>query len=416
MNQKQLTLLIVLGLILGGLGLYVSRRHANAYSTSSEGVGKKLLPDLDPNQIARITFTDSTNELNLVVTNDIWTVQERYGYPANFGQIGTFVRKMWDLKPVQTEQVGPSQLPTLDLAEPGKGPHSATRVEFKDKAGKSLATVLLGKQHKRKSGQESDDEGWPDGRYLLVADGPKNVALVSDALSEVETKPDRWIKKDFIKIQKIKAVAITQPVATNSWKLTRESENGPMSLADPQDGEQLDTAKATSAGNVLSYGNFNDVASPDAKPEETGLDKPVVAKIDTFDGFHYTIDIGKTNSADAYYVKVNVTGDFSQERTPGKDEKPADKEKLDKEFKDNLAKLGDKLKQEKSFENWTYLVSKWSVDPLLKTRKELLLEKKPEPEKKEQPAATTTSSTPAAGTNHEAETFSAEELLKPASQ
>ena len=38
----------------------------------------------------------------------------------------------------------------------------------------------------------------------------------------------------------------------------------------------------------------------------------------------------------------------------------------------------EKLKQEKTFEKWTYLVSKWTVDPLLKERKELLAEKKDE--------------------------------------
>src|SRR2546430_12704710 len=36
---------------------------------------------------------------------------------------------------------------------------------------------------------------------------------------------------------------------------------------------------------------------------------------------------------------------------------------LDKEFKERLAKLEEKLKQEKGFEKWTYLVSKWTVDP-----------------------------------------------------
>src|SRR5439155_21869465 len=80
--------------------------------------------------------------------------------------------------------------------------------------------------------------------------------------------------------------------------------------------------------------------------------------------------------------------------TPGKDEKPEDKEKLDKEFKDRLAKLEEKLKQEKGFEQWTYLVSKWTVDPLLKERKDLLAEKKEEPKKDEKPAAASATTPP----------------------
>jgi len=52
------------------------------------------------------------------------------------------------------------------------------------------------------------------------------------------------------------------------------------------------------------------------------------------------------------------------------------------------------LKQEKAFEKWTYLVSKWTVDPLLKERKDLLAEKKEEPKKEEKPAATNTTTQP----------------------
>jgi len=82
-------------------------------------------------------------------------------------------------------------------------------------------------------------------------------------------------------------------------------------------------------------------------------------------------------------MQVAVAGNFPNERTPGKDEKPEDKDKLDKEFKEKTKKLEDKLKTEKAFEKWTYVVSKWTVDPLLKERKDLLQEKKEEPKKEE---------------------------------
>ena len=113
------------------------------------------------------------------------------------------------------------------------------------------------------------------------------------------------------------------------------------------------------------------------------MDNPIVAKLDTFDGFSYAIKIGTKTNEDNYYVNASVSADLPKERTPGKDEKPEDKEKLDKEFKEKISKLDEKLKQEKAFEKWTYLVSKWTVDPLLKERKDLLAEKKEEPKKEE---------------------------------
>jgi hypothetical protein len=393
MNRKQLGILIVLGAVIGALALYISRRNAASYQSAGEGgAGKKLLPDFPLNDVARIRLKQGTNELNLVRQEDNWTVRERDGYPANFQEIGDFLRKVWDLKVVQTEQVGSSQYPKLELVEPEKasGTNSATLVEFKDKSDKTLRAVLLGKKHMRKSAAASPfggSDGWPDGRYVLVVNGPKDVAVVSDALAEVELKPDRWLSKDFFKVEKLKTISVTQPVATNSWKLTREIENGPLTLADAKPGEQLDTGKSSPAGNALSYPSFTDVASLQAKPEVTGLDHPIVANIETFDGFKYTIKVaGKTNE-DNYYLNMNVSGDLPKERTPGKDEKPEDKEKLDKEFKDRISKLEEKLKQEKSFEKWTYLISKWTVDPLLKERKDLLAEKKEEPKKDDKPAS-----------------------------
>ena len=114
-----------------------------------------------------------------------------------------------------------------------------------------------------------------------------------------------------------------------------------------------------------------------ASPEQTGLDKPTVVALETFDDFKYTVNVGaKTN--DNHALTVAVTATWPKERTPGKDEKPEDKEKLDKEFKDRQKKLGEKLAAEKKFEKWTYLVSGWTVDSLLKERAQLLVEKKEE--------------------------------------
>jgi hypothetical protein len=119
-----------------------------------------------------------------------------------------------------------------------------------------------------------------------------------------------------------------------------------------------------------------------AKPEQTGFDKPTTVSIETFDGFNYTLKVGaKTN--DNYFLNMNVAANFPKERAPGKDEKPEDKAKLDKEFADKLKKLEEKLKEEKAFEPWTYLVASWTVDPVLKERSQLLVEKKDETKKDE---------------------------------
>jgi len=135
----------------------------------------------------------------------------------------------------------------------------------------------------------------------------------------------------------------------------------------------------------LGSPSFSDV-STSTTPEK--IEKPTEATIETFENLTYTLKVGqKTN--DNYPLAMSVAAQLPKERTPGKDEKPADKDKLDKEFKEKQKKLEEKVAQEKSFEKWVYLVSSWTVDPLLKERSSLLVEKKEEPKKEDKAASVT---------------------------
>ncbi|HVV01683.1 MAG TPA: DUF4340 domain-containing protein [Verrucomicrobiae bacterium] len=384
MNRKQLVTLIVLVIILGGVGWFIHQRQQNANSLAGAGIGKKLLgKDFPVNDVAHIDLKQGTNEVNLDKTNDLWRVRQRADYPANFSQISDFLLKAKDLKVIQTEDVGPSQLSRLYLTATD-GSNSAEVVTFKDEKGKVINTLWLGKKHMRKSNQPSpefggmDDEGFPDGRYVRVGDaGP--VAVISEAFANIEPAPEQWLNKDFVKIDRPKTISVQFPTATNSWKLTRESESADWKLADAKAGEQLDSSKASSVESPLSSASFNDVATPD-KASEFGLSKPTVLTVSTFDGLTYTVNVGaKTN--DIYAMTLKVQSPAPKARVPGKDEKPADKARLDKEFADQQKQIADKAAQAKACENWVYLVSSWTLDPVLKNRSDLLAEKKEEPKK-----------------------------------
>src|SRR5438034_4442389 len=132
MNSKQLSILLVLGLVIGGLGLYLYKTQQASYKTSDQNLGKKVLGDFQINEVAQITIKNATNELNLVKADDVWKVRERFNYSANFSEISEFVRKASDLKMVRSFNVGPSQFARLELIRPEKatGTNSGTLVEF----------------------------------------------------------------------------------------------------------------------------------------------------------------------------------------------------------------------------------------------------------------------------------------------
>jgi hypothetical protein len=396
MNQKQFVILVILAVVIGGLGFYFYGKQKESYTTSSFQPGQKVIEKFPLNDVAHLRIKQSTNEVNLVRgENNVWTVQERYNYPANYSEIGDFLIKMQQLKPVQSVEVGASQYGRLDLLAPDKpSTNTAILVEFKDSKNSTLKSLLLGKKYSKESapGPLGGGGEFPVGRYVLVPENPPKVWLVNETFASIETKPEQWLSKDFFKVEKPKSVSVNYPAETNSWSLSRETENGEWKMADLKAGENFEASKASSLNYALSSPSFNDVANPNASPEQTGLAKATVAKIQTFDGFTYTINVGSKTNDDNYILKVAVQGQFAKERAPGKDEKPEDKQKLDKEFKDKIDKLQEKLKNEQKFEKWTYLVSKWTIDSVLKDRKDFFAEKKEEKkdEKKDKAGETAT--------------------------
>ena len=376
MNRKQFLLLLVLVVVIGAAGLVIHQRVQSSWQSSGQAIGRKLLPDLPVNDIAQITVKAGGSELNLARRDSVWCVRERSDYPADFSEISGLLLKFADLKVVQSEEVGASQLGRFELLPPGGGANTATQIEFKDQNGKTRNSVLLGKKHMNKSrggqfGGMGGDEGWPNGRYVMVGSGAKTIFMVSDPLEKVQPKPESWLNKDFIHIEKPRSIAVRFLEATNSWKLTRASETNDWLLADAKVDEKLDAAKASGASSPFSSASFNDVAVL------TGSNAPsaTTLTVETFDGFTYVAKIGASENG-SYPVNIIVSANLATERVAAKDEKAEDKAKLDKEFKERQAKIAEKLAGEKRFGHWVYQLPGYTVDPMLKPKKELLVEDK----------------------------------------
>jgi hypothetical protein len=377
MKGKHLALLLLLVALVGGASWYLQKSNVSSWSETGSGAGGKVV-NLPINDVARIVIKDADKAVNLVQKNDTWTVEERGDYPAAFDKVSELLRKVWDLKTVQDVKVGGSQLSRLELVEPAKDAKNAgTLLDFQDKDGKRLQALLLGKKYLRKS-TGGDMPGFPAGRYVMPIGDKAKVSLVSEALEDVVTKPEEWLNKDFFKIESPSAISVVGTTDAVKWKLTRENGVGDWKLADAKPDEQLDTAKVSSFANAFSNATFTDVLAPNVAPAETGLDKPSLITVETAEGFSYVMKVGKL-SGENYPLMLEVSGNFPKERTPGKDEKPEDKTKLDDEFKAKQKRLEEKLASEKKFEGRVYLVGKFSIDALLKDRAALLAEKKPEP-------------------------------------
>ncbi|HZI33746.1 MAG TPA: DUF4340 domain-containing protein, partial [Candidatus Binatia bacterium] len=319
-----------------------------------------------------------TNVLQLAKRNDLWRVAERSDYPADFSKISDLMLKLADLKVVQSEQIGPSQLGRFELLPPGPATNSGTLVEFKNDSGKTLDTLLLGKQHMQKSPANSQfggmgDGGWPDGRYVMVGTNSGSAAVISDPLEDVQPQPAQWLNKEFLSVQKPSSIEVNFPETTNSWKLTRASETNDWQLADAKAGETLDSTKISSVTSPFSSVRFDDVSPIKGNDSTNATDLTVT----TFDGFTYVARIGQ-KQGDNYPVTFQISAKLPTKRVAAKDEKPDEKAKLDKAFEAEKARLTEKLAKESKLTNWVYQLPAYSVEEILKPRHELLVEPKKE--------------------------------------
>lgn len=378
MNRKQLIILVVVGLLLGALALQFSKSRRDEFERREAGIGEKLLGDFPTTNLGGILIKTREGEVNLV-KQDVWVVKERANYPAAFGEISELVRKLWDLKPVQSQKIGQSQWGRLELLAPDAkdaGTNTATLVELLGKDGKAIRSVLLGKKQMRDSGGQFG--GYPVGRWVALPERKEDVFVVNEPFTQVEPKPESWLNKDFFKVEKLKAISLVSTNATNSWSLSRTNETADWVLADVREGENLDKNKLSSFNWAFSSPSFNDVLARDAEPVKGAFANPNVLKLETFEGFAYEVKVGTQPDSESFYLAVTASAELPKERTAPADEKPEDKEKAEKAWKEQQDKFKDKLKKEQALAPWVFKVAKWTVDSVLKDRSALMAEKKAE--------------------------------------
>lgn len=373
MNRKQFLILVIVLVVLGGAGLALIWQDVADYRASGARIGAKLLPDLKLADVAEIRLQDAKQQVTLKRAEKGWVVQERGGYPASFQDISDFLIKLVELKVTQSEQVGASLLPRVELAEPGSKEGAGTLIEMKDSAGKPLARLIMGKKVLKKDPMNplpAAKDGVPAGRYVLPPNAKDTVVVVSDPLNSVSASPGRWLSKDFFKADRIRTLAVGPEGAAPGWKITRAEEWGQWKFAG---GGNLNPGAAVGAVNKLGSLGFDDVAA-NAKADPT--DKPVVAVAETFDNLVYRVKAAKKKKGDEYLVSFTVTGEPPKGRAPEKGEKKEEKERRDKEFAESRKRLAERIAAEKALAKWTYVIGARELEPLLASRSDMTARKR----------------------------------------
>ncbi len=378
MNRKQFLWLMLVVLLLGGVSIALFWQDITLYRDSGAKIGARLMPELKISDVAKLRLQDADKEVTLALKDKVWRVEQRGGYPADFAEISGLILKLLDVKVVQTETVGASLHPRLNLLAPDKAAKdkgandkgakegTGTLMELSDASGKVLVSLVLGKVSLKKDPMNplpNAKDGVPAGRHVLVAGRGDSVAVVSDPLEKAVTAPGAWVAKDFFKADRIRTLQLAGE-GVSSWKIARDEEWGQWKFA--AGGGQLHPSAAVTATNALGSLAFSDVVIDD----KAGAGKAAVLTAETFDNLTYTVKLAPLANGD-FVLRYTVAGTPPKTRKPEAKEKPEDVAKLDKDFADNLQRLEARVMLEQARSQWAYVVPGKMAAPLLMKREQM---------------------------------------------
>jgi hypothetical protein len=375
MKPRTVIILWIIALALG-VSVYAVKKVSgdDIKTTTQRSAGQTLIADFPAKDVSSIHITAADLSVTLQKKDGNWIVVERDGFSANSTEITGFLRTLIDLKVTQGIEAGPSFASRFGMDEKSTDPtQRGVTTEFKDASGKSLATISFGK-NLDSTASSSPFGGGSVGRFVRNHADESGFYAVSELFPSLSADPKNWLSEEFIKIEKIQSISLTQPGSDkNEWELDRDSEEADFKFTSAFPGVKIDKAAADPLKSLLSYGRFDDIVPTAEIEKRASPDKLQTATIKTFEGITYVLALqpSKSNSEN-YLLTFKVSGELPEKRKATENEKPEDAAAADKAFADRRKSLTDSIAQTKKLEPITFEVSKFTVDALLKSRTDLM--------------------------------------------
>lgn len=316
MKGSKFFYLLVAAIAVALVAWFMHRADRNAFQEQAIAAGSKLLGDFAVNDVASVAISGPDGRVTLKRGDSGWGVAERADYPSDFGRISELILKLSDLEALQNVPVAESDYGALALRTEGDNiprEEAGTRVELQDSAGRSIASLVLGKTHMTApQGIRAELAGTASGRYVLPGSSRENAYLVSETFGDLPTTPGAWIDKTFIRPSMPRRVEVQSK--DGSWILKRDVSGGQWTMEGLRRNQSLDMAKAMNIDSMFTGMAVADVPDgPDDARVKPLAEKPVTMTADTFDGLRYTLTIGR---GDGDNLPVKVAAEALPEEAP----------------------------------------------------------------------------------------------------
>ena len=325
-----------------------------------------VFPELkgNANNITDIVIESNSGSLNISKHSEKWIVQEANGYPAQFDKVKTIILHASDLRIVSEKTSKPELYSELGVEDPESEDATSNLLTLRDKSGKDIASIIVGKPRKSSSA--------PKSQGLYVRKPGSDQALLVQGSLDVSLVVSDWIERNLLNITDDRVKQTTIEFSDGSMiTLSRADKEDDFSIMDlPLDKEPEPSYLINSLGTFLSNLTIEN-ALPRSSVSFT--EDHAITSIETFDDLIATIESEKIEDKNHIAFNFNTNEkllDQSVMEEAKAEEGQASKQHIAQEV----------LGLNKKTADWVYIVSDNEYNTLVKKRDALMRDIKPKEE------------------------------------
>lgn len=306
--------------------------------------GQRLLPNLDPDEVAEISLRKAEVSLTLQRSGDNFLVKEQASYRAANSAVN---RLLGDLLDIELErEVGSGERLESDLGLEPLG-EDGVEVRLANASGQEMVLVRFGRPA---------DEG--DGVFAQRRDGAEQPIYLTSSGVSIDAEARSYLDRDLVDVPASEVAGIVGP----DFELARQGDGGQLQLVRP--GGNGDASEIGKLASFLSRLQFDKVYLAD-DPAVAGLEFGDSFRFDLADQSGYYVSV----ATDGDRVLVRITGHFGVERIEiGRDSTDEELEE-----KADVLKRSDEINQFNAYHgSWVYELESFDGEKLQLRAEDLL--------------------------------------------
>lgn len=296
MKLKPLLFVVVLLAALSAF-VYWRQRSPAADPTVDPRVGQAIVTPETLAAVRSVAITGGDKQTVTLVadaTGKQWTVTEYFGLPADFGKL---VSTIESLRTAKIDRAIGSAAAQERLGFAGE------KIELKDAAGKTLATLVLGK---------TNDNG---GRFLRF--GEEKKSYLADLNAWIDATPKNWANAQLLSAKADDVAALEVKFADGSALAAKRTDDGKSWTADGLPaGQELKTSAIDSLLSQLTSLRFTETTATDAPEATDAKAHATTVALTLKNGTSYTVALGRRPAPPAPVAPATVNAPISATTPP----------------------------------------------------------------------------------------------------